>query len=235
METFCCETLEIKDFTISFSPNITKPRRPRLLNISLLNIPPEPPEDTVTEFINEYADIYPKKTYNGVFYCTGTRVYQVSKLHQHIPRKLYNMFGRTVICIYNDQPNGNQRELQRLKRTYYTPTETQSDKDENQYETGTPQTECETESENETDKQAETQDNPTNKSQRDANNTEENIHKNVTRRKQNQNPHKPEHTMDKTPPEKTMKTIQLFQIRTIYGNKKTLQNKNKNQKQKNQQ
>ena len=111
VETFCCETLEIKDFTISFSPNITKPRLPRLLNISLLNIPPEPPEDTVTEFINEYADIegfpfYPKKTYNGVSYCTGTRVYQVSKL-QHIPRKLCNMFGRTVICIYNDQPNGN--------------------------------------------------------------------------------------------------------------------------------
>ena len=39
----------------------------------------------------------------------------------------------------------------------------------------------------------------------------------------------------KHPPKKTMKTIQLFQIRTIYGNKKTLQNKNKNQKQKNQQ
>ena len=207
MEIFCCETLEIKDFTISFSPNITKPRRPRLLNISLLNIPPEPPEDTVTEFINEYADIegfpfYPKKTYNGVFFCTRTRVYQVSKLHQHIPRKLYNMFGRTVICIYNDQPNRNQRELQRLKRTYYTPTETQSDEDENQYETETTQTESETESENETEKIAETQDNPTNKSQRDANNTEENIHKNVTRRKQNQNPHKPEYTMDKTPPEK---------------------------------
>ena len=158
METFCAEPLEIGTFTITFSP-ATKKRQSKLLNISILNVPPETPEDILTEFLNEYADIkrfpfYPKKTYDGITYCTGTRVYQVSKLHQHIPRKLYNMFGRTIICIYNDQPNDNPRQ----RKPKYNPTETYSE-----YDTDTTQTESDIESENETQNQAETQNKPKNK------------------------------------------------------------------------
>ena len=198
METFCTEPLEIGSFTITLSPDTKKHRPPKLLNISFLNVPPETPEDILTEFVNEYADIkrfpfYPKKVHDGIIYCTGTRIYQVSKLHQHIPRKLYNMFGRTVICIYNDQPNDNPRP----KRPEYTPNETCSD-----YDTDTTQTQSNTESENETENQAETQNKPKNKPQKDVKKSEQNIHKNVTRRKQNQNSNKPEFTMDKTPPEK---------------------------------
>ena len=113
METFCTEPLEIGSNTITFSPETKKHRPPKLLNISFLNAPPETLEDILTEFVNEYADIkgfpfYPKKVHDGISYCTGTRVYQVSKLHQHIPRKIYNMFGRTVIGIYNNQPKTTQ-------------------------------------------------------------------------------------------------------------------------------
>ena len=197
METFCAEPLEIGTFTITFSPATQKQRQSKLLNISFLNVPPETPEDILTEFLNEYANIkgfpfYPKKTYDGITYCTGTRVYQVSKLHQHIPRKLYNMFGRTIICIYNDQPNDNPRQ----RKPKYNPTETYSE-----YDTDTTQTESDIESENETQNQAETQNKPKNKPQKDLKKYEQNIHKNVTRRKREQHTNKPEFTMDKTPPE----------------------------------
>ena len=197
METFCTEPLEIGTFTITFTPATRKHQKPKLLNISFLNVPPETPEDILTEFLNEYADIkgspfYPKKMYDGITYCTGTRVYQVSKLHQHLPRKLYNMFGRTVICIYNDQPNDYQRQ----RKPKYNPLETYSE-----YDTDTTQTDSDTQSENETQNQAETQNKPNNKLQKNLNKDGQNIHKNVTRRKQQQHANKSEFTIDKTPPE----------------------------------
>ena len=46
---------------------------------------------------------------------TGTRVYQVKTLHQHIPLVLHTMFGRTLLCIYDDQPINQQRKR---KATY---------------------------------------------------------------------------------------------------------------------
>ena len=113
--------------------------------------------------------------HDGITYCTGTRVYQVTKLHQHIPRKLYNMFGKTIICIYNDQPNNNSRP----KKPEFTPNETYTD-----YETDTTQTQSDTESGNDTENQAETQNKPQNKPQKEAKKPEQNIHQNVTRRKQ---------------------------------------------------
>ena len=130
--------------------------------------------------------------HDGITYCTGTRVYQVTKLHQHIPRKLYNMFEKTIICIYNDQPNNNSRP----KKPEFTPNETYTD-----YETDTTQTQSDTESGNDTENQAETQNKPQNKPQKEAKKPEQNIHQNVTRRKQYQKTNKPEFTMDKTPPE----------------------------------
>lgn len=122
METFCSRPLEIRSFTITFSLDNKKFRPPKLLNISFLNVPPETPEDILTEFVNEYADIkgfpfYTKKRHNRVSYCKGTRVYQVSKLHQHVPAKLYNIFGRTVISIDNNQP----KKQSRIKETILCP------------------------------------------------------------------------------------------------------------------
>ena len=189
METFCTEPLEIGSYTITFSSETKKHRPPKLLNISFLNAPPETLEDILTEFVNEYADIkgfpfYPKKVHDGISYCTGARVYQVSKL---IPRKLYNMFGRTVIGIYNNQPNDNPRP----RRPEYTPNETYSD-----YDTDTTQAQTDTESKNETENQAETQNKPKNKPQKDVKNSELNIHEKL------QSSNTPEYTMDKKPPEK---------------------------------
>ena len=121
------------------------------------------------------------------------------------------MFGRTIICIYNDQPNDNPRQ----RKPKYTPNETYSD-----YDTDTTQTQSDTESENETEKQVETQNKPKNKPQKELKKFKQNTYKNVTRRKQQQHTNKPEFTMDKLLPPKTMKKItQLYQIQTLNKNK----------------
>ena len=65
METFCQELLRIRDFFIHFLHEQKKPRTQNILNISFLNTPPEMLEETLTEFLKEYADIkghpfYPK-------------------------------------------------------------------------------------------------------------------------------------------------------------------------------
>ena len=117
MEQFCCEPLSIEGINITFYPDRKKAAKPprRLMNISLINIPPETPEAIVTEFLEQYADIegtpmYVTKTHNGKKYCTGTRVYQITKLFQHIPRRLPRLFGRTIVCIYDIQPERVQYE-----------------------------------------------------------------------------------------------------------------------------
>ena len=150
MEQFCCEPLTIQGFNITFYPEGHKRKKPskRLMNVSLINIPPETPESLVTEFLEEYADIegtpmYVKKDYNGRKYCTGNRVYQITKLYQHIPRRLPNTFGRTIICIYDIQPEqeqyNQQKNRQRQPRnrrpthqqTSEQPTTTDTESDEN--------------------------------------------------------------------------------------------------------
>ena len=111
MELFCTEPLQIGNHYIRFRPDtkFLKPKQKhQLLNISFLNVPTEAPDEALTEFLEQYADIqgkpfYPQKDYQGIPYNTGTRVYQVSKLYQHIPRYIQNMFGRTVKCIYDKQ------------------------------------------------------------------------------------------------------------------------------------
>ena len=149
MEQFCCEPLSIQGFNVTFYPERRKKRLPprRLMNVSFINIPPESPEEIVTELLEQYADIegtpmYVKKTHNGRTYCTGTRVYQISKLYQHIPRRLPNTFGRTIVCIYDLQPeqqeyNQNRRQRQPRNKTLIQqqlskqPTNTDTDSDEN--------------------------------------------------------------------------------------------------------
>ena len=111
MELFCTEPLQIGNHFIRFRPDakFVKPKQKhQLLNISFLNVPTEAPDEALTELLEQYADIqgkpfYPQKDYQGIPYNTGTRVYQVSKLYQHIPRYIQNTFGRTVKCIYDKQ------------------------------------------------------------------------------------------------------------------------------------
>ena len=147
MEQFCLEPLSIQGFNITFYPEGTIKRRPpkRLMNVSFINIPPETLEQIVTELLEKYADIegtpmYVKKKHDGKTYCTGTRVYQINKLYQHIPQRLLNTFGRTIVCIYDLQPeqqeyNQNRRQYRQnnRKQTYQTSANTTSntDSDEN--------------------------------------------------------------------------------------------------------
>ena len=113
METFYLEPLFVRDFNINFRPEKHFLQK-KHLNISSLNIPPETPDEPLTQFLLEYPDIvgspiHSKKIHNGILYCTGTRVDQVDKLHQNIPQIIHNMFGRTTMCIYNDHPINKHR------------------------------------------------------------------------------------------------------------------------------
>ena len=139
METFCLEPLLIRGFNIAFRPEKKFPRKKRLLNISFINIPPETPDEPVTDFLNEYADIvgFPlhiSKEYNGIKYYTGTRCYRIEKLHSHIPR-LNNMFGRTVICIYDDQPIDSRNPHKNRNRNADRNTRFETYNDENNRKT----------------------------------------------------------------------------------------------------
>ena len=149
MEQFCCKPLSIHGFNVTFYPERRKKRPPprRLMNVSFINIPPETPEEIVMELLEQYADIegtpmYVKKSHNGRTYCTGTRVYPIHKLYQHIPRRLPNTFGRTIVCIYDIQPEQQEYNQQRRQRqprnktpiqqqTTEQPTSTDTDSDEN--------------------------------------------------------------------------------------------------------
>ena len=89
------------------------------MNISFQNILPETPEQIIPEFLEMHADIegspfQVRKIYNSIEFCTGTRVYQVTRLYQHIPRRLPNMFGRSVVSIYDKQPE--QKEYQQQQK-----------------------------------------------------------------------------------------------------------------------
>ena len=149
METFCSEGLLVKGFNIEFNPDKKKPPpQKHLMNTSFSNIWPVTPEHLLTEFSSVYADIegtppYVKKSHNGIEYSTGICVYQVTRLYQHIPRPLKNMFGRTVCCIYDEQPEEKAKrakrereELRKYKSHHNTNISnlTNSDSDDKNYE-----------------------------------------------------------------------------------------------------
>ena len=95
------------------------------MNISFQNILPETPEQIITEFLEMHADIegspfQVRKIYNSIEFCTGTRVYQVTRLYQHIPRRLPNMFGRSVVSIYDKQPEQKEYHQQNKKQRQNT-------------------------------------------------------------------------------------------------------------------
>ena len=140
MEAFCTEPLLVRGWNISFRPSKNFPQKKKLFNISFLNIPSETPGEHLTDFLNQYADIvgtplHIKKEYKGIYYMTGTRVYQVTKLHQDIPHILHNMFGRAILYIYHNHPMNQQRKTKttyRNRTPIYTDTE---DEDSTQSET----------------------------------------------------------------------------------------------------
>lgn len=89
------------------------------MNISLLNVPPETPDHLLTDYLNSYADIqgaplHVKKSHDGIDYSTGTRVYQITRLYQHTPRQ-QAMFGRIIVCIYDEQPEEKTRQANRKR------------------------------------------------------------------------------------------------------------------------
>ena len=107
METFCTEPLKIRDFPVTFMPDFRKrPRRQlQYTYISFLNVPSEAEEEALTECVEQHVTVagqprYPTKKLGDIEYLTGTRVYRVHSIIEHIPR-LIPLFGTQIKCIYN--------------------------------------------------------------------------------------------------------------------------------------
>ena len=115
MEKFCTELLLVRDSNITFRPKKDFPKkRKTMLNISFLNIPAETPDEPLTEYLSQFPDIvgnplHTQRDHHGIPYYTSTRVYQVNRLYQHIPRHIKDMFARSVLCIYDNQPTDQPR------------------------------------------------------------------------------------------------------------------------------
>ena len=120
METFCTELLQVQDFSILFTPDFrNRTRRNYEYHfISFLNVPSEADEEARMDFVKQYATVvgdpqYPVKTAQDIEYMTGTRVYRVHSITQHIPQ-LVNLFGTQIKCIYTAQPE-YQENIQRKR------------------------------------------------------------------------------------------------------------------------
>ena len=109
METFCSETILIKGFDIQFRPKKKKKiqLQTNSWNISFQNVPAETPDESLAEFLSQYANIegvpfYVQKDFNGIPYYTDTRVYQVKVLHEHILCYIHDMLGLTLEYRYDN-------------------------------------------------------------------------------------------------------------------------------------
>ena len=86
MQTFCTEPLLLKGYDINFRPQNFFSKKPKtLLNVNLINVPTETPDQPLTDYLSEYADILGEPLYiqqerNGIPYYNGTRVYQVQTI-----------------------------------------------------------------------------------------------------------------------------------------------------------
>ena len=94
------------------------------MNISFLNIPAETPDEPVTEYLSQFPDmvgnaLHIQKDHVGIPYYTGTQVYQVNRLYQHLPRYINDMLGRSVLCIYNNQLTDQSSERNNTNRSHY--------------------------------------------------------------------------------------------------------------------
>ena len=121
MQTFCTDPLTVRDYSITFKPDFRKNnfRFQEPETISFLNVPSEADEDSMTQFVQQYAVVvgrprYPTETINDIQYLTGTRIYRVHSRREHIPR-IIKIFGRQIQCIYRKQPE-QQDWLLRKKR-----------------------------------------------------------------------------------------------------------------------
>ena len=93
IETFCSEPLQVNDYSVPFLPDFRKRRRIYYdyTYISFLNVPSEADEEAMTDFVQQYTTVvgnprYPVQLSDGIEYMTGTRVYRVHSLKEHIPR-----------------------------------------------------------------------------------------------------------------------------------------------------
>ena len=110
METFCTNSLNVKNYTITFKPDFNK-RQKRYYEteiISFLNVPSEAEEEAMTQFAQQCAVVLPRPRYpteniNDIDYLIGTRIYKVHSSKEHIPRQI-KLFGRQIQCIYANQP-----------------------------------------------------------------------------------------------------------------------------------
>ena len=91
METFCSEHLKIQDFSVQLSPDFRKRTRRyyQYTYISFVNVPSEAEEEAMTDFVKQHAIVvgdlrYPVKTVQGINYMTGTRIYRVHSISEHI-------------------------------------------------------------------------------------------------------------------------------------------------------
>ena len=57
METFCTNPLNVRNFSLTLKPDFTKlqTRYQEAETISFLNLPPEVDEDSMTQFVQQYA------------------------------------------------------------------------------------------------------------------------------------------------------------------------------------
>lgn len=99
-------------------PNIPITFRPDCYDkipISVENLPVELPDKEVKTFLSNCATLIGKTYYPGIkhqnkYYTTGTRVYQCTKLTQHIPKHIYH-FERYLRICYDDQPKDNPNNI----------------------------------------------------------------------------------------------------------------------------
>lgn len=99
-------------------PNIPITFRPDYYDkipTSVENLPVELPDKEVKAFLSNCATLIGKTYYPGIkhqnkYYTTGTRVYQCTKLTQHIPKHIYH-FERYLRICYDDQPKDNPNNI----------------------------------------------------------------------------------------------------------------------------
>ena len=86
---------------------------PMFVNVSLMGVPLELPEEYVTEVLSDYVEIsghfYVKKRMYNTVYKNGVRVYQFRKLEKDIPQFIQIM-GNKVKTIYTGQKKFEKRK-----------------------------------------------------------------------------------------------------------------------------
>lgn len=113
METFCTNSLNVKNYTITFKPDFNK-RQKRYYEteiISFLNVPSEAEEEAMTQFAQQCAVVLPRPRYpteniNDIDYLIGTRIYKV-----HSSKDTFQDRSNSLADKYNafTQINPNNR------------------------------------------------------------------------------------------------------------------------------